>query len=72
MFLFQVILLASNGEVIFNALIATIAEARWPDTVFKSSKVSHLVTRLFHLSYEVPAVEVLPCEYSFVDHIPKY
>ena len=43
MFLFRVILLASNGEVIFNELIATIAEARWPDTVFKSSKVSHLV-----------------------------
>ena len=44
MFLFRVILLVGNGEVFFNELIATIAEVRWPDAVFKASKVSHLVT----------------------------
>ena len=44
MFLFQVILLVGNGEVFFNELIATIGEVRWPDAVFKASKVPHLVT----------------------------
>ena len=66
MFLFQVILLAGNGQVFFNELIATIGEVRWPDAVFKASEVPHLVTS--NVISLISVVKVPSCECIFVDH----